>query len=86
MLLDSAVQDSPCVGSVGGTEVKSSQSIESSLKKKQLCKVKVKPASPQEWVHKPCYPYHDTENYYIFSNAYLHPAILGLMEEIGNSK
>lgn len=48
MLLDSAVQDSPCVGSVGGTEVKSSVSIESGLKKKQLCKVKVKTASPQE--------------------------------------
>lgn len=44
MLLDSAIQDSPCTGSVGGTEVKSSQSIESG-KNKQLCEVKVETAS-----------------------------------------
>jgi len=41
MLLDSALQDFPYVGSVEGTEDKSSQPIESSKKKNHLCKVKV---------------------------------------------
>lgn len=43
-MLDFAVQDSPCVGSVGGTEIKSSQPIESG-KNRQLSKGKLKPAS-----------------------------------------
>lgn len=51
MLLNPTIQDSLCVGSVGGTEVKSSLPIESGKKKKkptqQLFKVKVKAASPR---------------------------------------
>lgn len=43
-MLDFAVQDSLCVGSVGGTEIKSSQPIESG-KNRQLSKGKLKLAS-----------------------------------------
>lgn len=85
MLLDTPVQDSPCVASVGGTEVKSSQPIGSG-KTNQLCELKVKTVSLKSGCTSPAIHIIIQKAYYIFSNAYLHPAVLGPMEEIGNTK